>query len=400
MRNTRTQCEKCGWKLYTINPIECPRCKTNVQKDTPLTFANWPRWAKWVRRGRFAGDVGVGDTIKRYADLLGGEEFKRWAAFFGIPCGCADRQELYNSSYPYQTIDGALLVEHVISFDEWTRDTLTLSQLILANHPDVSGVAGCPRSGMRAACDVALRLGVPLYEATPAGLRYVGGGSRIRTPEIHGERKSFLGPIVIVDDSTCSGHAVNELRQVPELAELPVYVVYAASPGKSGLTGYVTHLELPHWFDWNLFNNGQILSQQNVGIDFDGVLCRDCLPADDDDGPRYVAWLASVLPIRMPRDFRVPFIVTARREAYRELTEEWLHRHRINYGELVMFQGTFEQRSITDLGQWKAEQCERVGVGLFIESDYTQAKRIADIRQRPVISIERPAGGRVLPEAF
>lgn len=286
------------------------------------------------------------------------------------------------------------LVQHLITFDDWNRDTLTLSQMILADHPDVSGIAGCPRSGMRAACDVSLRLGLPLYEASFDGLRPVGGGggSRIRSSKTHGPRRSFAGPIVIVDDSTCSGSAIREIKASPSLGDLPVYVVYAASPGRSMVTGYAVHKELPHWFDWNMLNNGIVL-RSGVGVDFDGVLCSDCDNSDDDDGERYVAWMKSVRPIRFPRDYKVPFIVTARREAYRSITESWLAKWGINYGTLVMFPGTFADRSVTDIGQWKAEQCDRLGVGLFVESDYRQACRIAEIRGTPVVSIEpKPLG--------
>lgn len=290
----------------------------------------------------------------------------------------------------YMLSAGLSLVQHIITYDEWTQDTLTLSQLILDNHPNVAGIAGCPRSGMRAACDVSLRLGVPLYEAGHQGLRYIGGGSRIRNTGIHGERKTFDEPIVVVDDSTCSGFAIHELRQIPEISNLPVYVIYAATPGQYAVNGYVKHLELPHWFDWNLLHNGQILHQQNVGIDFDGVLCSDCSVEDDDDGERYRRWMTAVKPIRMPRDYTIPFIVTARREAYRDITEAWLNRYRINYRQLIMFPGTFAERSVTDIGAWKAEQCNLLDVGLFVESNYVQAKRIAEIRQRPVISIEKP----------
>lgn len=281
------------------------------------------------------------------------------------------------------------LVQHLITFDDWNRDTLSLTQMILSDHPDVAGIAGCPRSGMRSACDISLRLGVPLYEASHEGLKLCGGGggSRIRSAKIHGPRKDFSGPIVIVDDSTCSGGAIKEMKASPTLADLPVYVVYAASPGRHLVNGYAVHKELPHWFDWNILNNGIVL-RSGVGTDFDGVLCGDCDNADDDDGERYINWMENVRPIRFPRDYRVPFIVTARREAYRGITERWLAKWGINYGALVMYPGTFAERSVADIGQWKAEQCDRLGVGLFIESDYRLACRIAEIRGTPVVSIE------------
>lgn len=297
-----------------------------------------------------------------------------------------DAKRLYRA--PHAATD----LQHVITWDQFTRDILTLSQVILNDHPDVSGIAGVPRSGMRVACDIAIRLGVPLYEASATnGLRYMGGGSRIRSTAIHGTRKNYPGPIVLVDDSTCSGGAIREISNNSEIATLPKYVVYAASPGRSLVDGYAVHHELPHWFDWNLFGNGLVLTGANVGIDFDGVLGEDCLPEDDDDGPRYTTWLNALRPIRTPRDFTVPFIITARREAYRDLTEAWLERYRIQYGQLVMFPGTFAERGRTDIGQWKAEQCDRVGVGIFIESCYWQAKRIAELRKKLTISIaQRP----------
>lgn len=347
----------------------------------------WPTWAKLIATKSDIDDAGVGDTVKRSLGLSG-VLFKAWMKLIGVPCNCSDRQDLWNAKYPYTKA----AVQHLITLDDLTRDTLTLSQMILRDHPDVSGIAGVPRSGMRVACDIAIRLGVPLYEASFEGLRLSGGGggSRIRREAFHGARKSFDGPIILVDDSICTGHSLRELRKATELSKVPTYVIYATKTGIGSVDGFVHELELPHWFEWNFFGNGQILNQQNVGIDFDGVLCADCLMEDDDDGERYTQWMASVSPIRMPRDYKVPFIITARCEAYRAITEVWLDRYRINYGELIMYPGTFVERQRTDLGQWKAEQCDRAGVGLFVESDYNQALRIAELRKRPVISIEKP----------
>jgi len=275
------------------------------------------------------------------------------------------------------------LVQHVITWDQFTQDTLTLSQIILDKHPDVSGIAGVPRSGMRAACDISMRLGVPLYEINANGLRYVGGGSRIRLPHIHGERIEQEGEIVVVDDSTCTGRAFEELK-----TKLPFYAVYGATPGKQKITGCAVELEWPHVFDWNVFNNGYIFKKFNVGIDFDGVLCEDCPVEDDDDGSRYREWMTTRKPIRSPRDYSVPFIITARREAYRDLTEEWLKRYRISYGQLVMYPGTFEERKRSCIGTWKAEQCRKFDIGWFIESSYEQARVMSQILQKPVISVE------------
>jgi len=278
---------------------------------------------------------------------------------------------------------GKDLVGSIITWDQFTADTLKLAQIILENHPDVAGIAGVPRSGMRAACDIAIRLGVPLHEITAAGLRYMGGGSRIRYSNVHGQRIEHTGPIVVVDDSSCTGRSVEEIN-----TDLPFYVVYATNRGRQKITGCAVELEMPHLFDWNLFNNGYTFRTMRVGIDFDGVLCDDCPIGDDDDGPRYREWMKTRRPIRTPRDYTVPFIITARREAYRDLTEEWLKRYRISYGQLVMYPGTFEERNRSCMGTWKAEQCKKLGVGWFVESSYAQARVMSQILRKLVISIE------------
>lgn len=270
------------------------------------------------------------------------------------------------------------VVETLITWENLTRDTLTLTQMLLERHPDIGGVAGCPRSGIRVASEIAINLGIPLYSATKeSGLTECKSGVRLRDHLVHGPRTGFeQGQIVLIEDSTCSGFSVIELRSNPQLANLPVYAVYGASPGKDKIDGYAVHKELPHWFEWNLWNNGQILKDFNTAIDWDGILNPDCTHEQDDDGTEYTKWLSSVRPIRIPRSYKVPFIVTARREAYRKLAEAWLDKYKINYGELVMFPGTHKERSGTCIGSWKAEEAVKRNCQMFIESCPHQAQVI------------------------
>lgn len=60
-----------------------------------------PRWLKYMRWFRTAGDRGVGDTVQRLAAKVGGERFKKFAKKAGIPCGCASRQARWNKLFPY-----------------------------------------------------------------------------------------------------------------------------------------------------------------------------------------------------------------------------------------------------------------------------------------------------------
>lgn len=276
-------------------------------------------------------------------------------------------------------------IHHLLTFDDLTRDSATLASIIATHHPDLSGVAGVPRSGMRAATDIALRLGVPLYEASATkGLYKLDNGERIKY------RKIPNGPIALVEDSSHSGNSINQLRKHIDLKSLPAYAVYATQRSQNLLTGWAVSLE-QHWFDWHIFHCNHILQSTKAGTDWDGVLNPDCSPIDDDDGVRYSSWIKSVKPLRYR--IRIPVIITARLEAYRSQCSEWLDRYSIKTGKLVMFQGSFEDRKKTNLGEWKAAKCREHGVKLYIESDYQQAKTIAQLNNHPVISIENPCSG-------
>lgn len=283
---------------------------------------------------------------------------------------------LHKARQRYRTCENSL-----ITWETWTQDTLTLSQMIAASHSNLSGIAGSPRSGLRAATDVALRLGLPLYIASAEhGLQPVPSGMRLRPDTVHGEMRPVLehGTIALVEDSSCSGTSIQELRSHPDLKDLPAYAVYGANPGRAALAGCAVVLDLPHWFEWNLWNNGQMLRDFQLGIDWDGILNEDC-PADlDDDGPRYVQWLSHVLPVRTPRRYCVPYIITGRRELFRKACEAWLERHQIYYGQLIMYPHSYAQR-MQDVAQWKAEQVNRLGCRMYIESDSWQAKTIREL---------------------
>lgn len=61
----------------------------------------WPKWALKLEQHRVAGEIGVGDTARRLAAKLGGEQYKALRMALGVPCRCAARQAEWNTSYPY-----------------------------------------------------------------------------------------------------------------------------------------------------------------------------------------------------------------------------------------------------------------------------------------------------------
>ena len=61
----------------------------------------WPAWATAIARFSKTQDSGVGDTAQRIAAKFGGEQFKTFAKTLGMPCGCTERQQDWNTRYPY-----------------------------------------------------------------------------------------------------------------------------------------------------------------------------------------------------------------------------------------------------------------------------------------------------------
>lgn len=90
-------CEKCNWRIFSEITIPCPNCK-NVSD-----IIRKPLWVRLITMLRQEEDVGVGDTIRRILENIGGERFKQLAKRIGLPCGCTQRQEDLNTQFPYRT---------------------------------------------------------------------------------------------------------------------------------------------------------------------------------------------------------------------------------------------------------------------------------------------------------
>lgn len=89
---------RCGQYMDLVHPVDQSR-------SGALPYEQWPRWAKLMAQRRIDSDVGVGDTVKRYADRVEGERFERVAEAIGIPCGCTARRHRWNRLYPYKHLD-------------------------------------------------------------------------------------------------------------------------------------------------------------------------------------------------------------------------------------------------------------------------------------------------------
>ena len=275
-----------------------------------------------------------------------------------------------------------------ITTAQLASDSVRLSTIL---PPSVDAIVGVSRSGLLPASIVATHLHLPIYSVSPSkGLLHLGTGLRIEgnDPDRRPEH------VVVIDDTVSRGGAMRRVLPIVErafaAATIATACVYVHPMGVRIPDYHVEVLPGAHYLEWNWAN---AIHAEYCGFDFDGILCRDCLPAENDDGPRYREFLRTATPLFLPRRASIPLIVTARHEHYREETREWLARHRITCDRLVMRRFAVQPRDwIAAISEFKADAYREAGLQLFAESEPEQAARIHALTGMPVLC---PAAGRV-----
>jgi hypothetical protein len=231
-----------------------------------------------------------------------------------------------------------------------------------------------------------------IVSQTRGDIMDAGNGWRLTRQHKHVEPGK--GRVLVVDDTVMTGNSQQILRKVVgqqfrEVIFATVYCNPAANLGKPDI--HAVDLQWPHMLEWNLFNS---VISNSMAVDFDGVLCHDCPPGSDEDGPKYLDFIRNATPLYLPRQVPIPLIVTARIEKYRRDTEDWLRRHNVQWEQLVMHPAaTTRERERDDIAVYKSRHFEawaknhRASPGpiVFVESDDRQAQRIAAITGRMTI---------------
>jgi len=278
-----------------------------------------------------------------------------------------------------------------ITLEQYAKDVRKL--LTLVPH-DIDCVAGVARSGLYPASMVAMWLHKPMIVVSQSSGKIVEAGNGWRLGNGHNHVKPSTGKVLVVDDTVMTGGSQAIIRRVvgkqfQNVVYATVYCNPAANLGKPDI--HAVDLQWPHMLEWNLFNS---VISASTAVDFDGILCHDCRPEQDDDGPRYLDFIQNAKPLYLPRKEPLPLIVTARIEKYREATEAWLKQHGVRWNRLVMHPAkSTRERERTDVAAYKAEHFERwakthipsPGPVMFIESEHSQAREIARITKRMTV---------------
>lgn len=271
------------------------------------------------------------------------------------------------------------------------RSVDDLSQVILRNiaqiPADVDLVVGIPRSGLLAATMIALYLNRPLTDLQ--GLsenRLLAKGKRL-IPGYGETTMEAARRILVVDDCVSQG---TELRRAREyvaalgLSRRSIFLAVFSFPEHPDVADITLEvIPRPMCFQWSFMHTPELAS---YCLDIDGVICRDATKEEDDDGVRYGRFLREATPLFLPTA-KVGWLVTSRLEKYRPQTVEWLDRHGIQYGELVMLNLSNQEARARDgiVAAYKAQTYRESGALLFIESSAGLAAEIAERTNLPVM---------------
>lgn len=250
-----------------------------------------------------------------------------------------------------------------------------------AKLPEFDMIAGVPRSGLMVASRLALlkNCALGVVEGLAGTILRLQGGPRDLTTDVQ--------RILVVDDSANTGKAMNDVRKSLYLMKGVEYAALYVVPGVAErlLDHAGRFIENPRTFAWNLFNPTVLA---DAAVDIDGVLCNDPTPADGND-EAFAAFIANAKP-RFITPYRIHSLVTCRLERDRPATEDWLKRHGVVYDhlEMMQFASKAERERANIYAEYKARKFIGSGCSLFIESNLSVAKKIAERTKKPVICTE------------
>lgn len=250
---------------------------------------------------------------------------------------------------------------------------------------DVDLIVGIPRSGMLPANLIALYLNKPYTDIDSfVDERIYDFGERGKSLNT-----KKIDKILLIDDSICSGNALNKVKQKIKQKKLSSNIlfgsIYATPESANKVDIFFEIVETPRVFQWNLFHHNDVIPHSFM--DIDGVLCPN--PPVDDDGPIYKEYIANA-PLLFRPSVEIDTIISCRLEKYRLITESWLQTNEIKYKKLIMLdmQNKIDRIKWGKHGAYKGNAYKNSDAILFIESSWIEAKTIFKISKKPVFCIE------------
>lgn len=284
-----------------------------------------------------------------------------------------------------------LLKTNPIAFKDFGDLAADIKKNVALLPRKVDLIVGIPRSGMMPAYLIGFMLNRPVisldeFLADLAPTR----GDRPRN-EIASDSDEIHA--LFVDDSINNGNAYLRVAELPKERYIGKRVVrqylavYGSEAWRNDEVMTLARCNTPRLFQWNYTNHG--IAQYSC-YDMDGVLCVDPTDEQNDDGRLYCDFVLNARPLYIPK-YRIKAIVTSRLEKYRDITEQWLREHGVQYEHLYMLDlpSKEERIRLKAHGKFKSEVYANMSDAfLFVESNPGQAAEIAKVTKKPVICTE------------
>ncbi len=269
------------------------------------------------------------------------------------------------------------------SLSDLSRDIWSNCHRIPRN---VDLVIGIPRSGLMSASLIALALNLPLADVEGfANGRLIASGTSRRRAALDLQFEDVRHALLVDDSISSGGSMARALAQIRRFSDkkITTCAVYGLEDTAPNVDIVFRIVPLPRAFEWNVMHHDILRS---ACVDIDGVLCIDPTPEENDDGPAYLDFLRHARPYSLPTK-RINTLVTSRLEKYRPETVAWLEKFGIEYDQLVMLNlpDAATRRRLAVHGSFKGAIYRDSAATLFIESEFGQARQIADISRKDVL---------------
>jgi uncharacterized HAD superfamily protein/hypoxanthine phosphoribosyltransferase len=254
---------------------------------------------------------------------------------------------------------------------------------------DIDLIVGIPRSGMLVANIIALLRNIPLTDKTSFidGRIWESGLTKNTFGNI--SSVSEAKHILVVDDCVNTGEAMKKAKaQIKDSGyngKITYLAVYSYISGIPFIDIFFEKTSYSAVYEWNYMH---VWALAHTCMDIDGVLCADPSLKTLIGEKAYIDHIKDAKERIIP-DNKVNCLITGRKEKYRQMTENWLKAHNVDYDNLLMLDEKNLGGGGQKIGEWKGNLYKsRKDCFLFIESSYEQAVEICKVSDKQVFCIE------------
>lgn len=244
-------------------------------------------------------------------------------------------------------------------------------------------IVGLPRSGFIVAAPIALRFGRPL--ADPDTLLQ-GGVWQSKDMDFS---MDSVKRVLLVEDTTNTAQgfvdAEENLRSRYSDLKIDRASLIVSPESADRVQFFHQTIPQPRLFEWNLMHARRGV----IGVDMDGVLCKDCPEGLGAGDVEYEHWLPRAQPYLIPH-FEIDYVVTSRLEMYQTATEQWLAEHGVRYKELHMWNLPSTDKALRagKHAEYKIDTLLRLKPEFYWESSLWQAEKIFMQTRIPTLCID------------